>query len=125
MANEIKVKLSITAEKNGAKYDRTVTFQDDMTGDSWETGVVDVTTSGIELTELQIGTIGWIYVKNLSTGTDYIDIGWTDTGLHSADDISCRLYGGEATIFKSPGKTALFADANGSTQALEYAIIEL
>ena len=125
MANEITVKLSLIVNKNGAKYERHESFKDDMTGDAWDTGVVDITTSGLQLTDLEVGTYGWVYVKNLSSGTDYIDIGWRDTGLGSADDIACRLYAGESSIFKTPAKTALFADANGSTQALEYAIIEL
>ena len=67
MANEIKINLSITAEKNGAKYTRQENFTDDMTGDAWTSGIVDITTSGVQLTDLEVGTYGWVFVKNLGT----------------------------------------------------------
>ena len=123
MANEIKINLSITAEKNGAKYTRQENFTDDMTGDAWTSGIVDITTSGVQLTDLEVGTYGWVFVKNLGTDSSlYVDIQHTQ---NTADDNFCRLYGGESSIFKSSGLTALWADSSSGTQAVEYAIIEL
>ena len=123
MANEIKINLSITAEKNGAKYTRQENFTDDMTGDAWTSGIVDITTSGVQLTDLEVGTYGWVFVKNLGTDSSlYVDIQHTQ---NTADDNLCRLYGGESSIFKSSGLTALWADSSSGTQAVEYAIIEL
>ena len=49
MANEIKINLSITAEKNGAKYTRQENFIDDMSGDAWVTGVQQVGASSEDI----------------------------------------------------------------------------
>ena len=123
MANEISISLSISVSKNGAKYERNETFKDDMTGDAWTTGIVDVTTSGVQLTDLDVGTYGWIFVKNLGTSDSvYVDI---QSSQNQSDDSLCRLYGGESTILKSAGLTALWGDSSSGTQAVEYAIIEL
>jgi hypothetical protein len=123
MANEISVNLSISVNKNGAKFDRSESFKDDMTGDAWTTGIVDIVEAGVQLTELDVGTYGWIFVKNLgSSNTLYVDI---QSSQNTADDSLCRLYGGESTILKSAGLTALWADSSSGTQAVEYAIIEL
>ena len=123
MANEISITVSITANKNGAKFTRQESFQDDMTGDAWTTGIVDISASGVQLTDLDVGTYGWIFVKNLGSDSSlYVDI---QSSQNTADDSLCRLYGGESTILKSPGLTALWADSSSGTQAVEYAIIEL
>ena len=123
MANEISISLSITASKNGAKFERHETFRDDMTGDAWTTGIVDITSSGVQLTDLDITTYGWIFVKNLNTNNSiYVDI---QSSQNDSDDSLCRLYGGESTILKSAGLSELWADSSSGTQAVEYAIIEL
>ena len=123
MANEISITLSITAEKNGAKYTRQESFKDDMSGDAWTTGIVDITDSGVQMTDLDVGNYGWVFVKNLGTDkTLYVDIQHTQ---NTADDSLCRLYGGESSIFKTAGLTALWADSSSGTQAVEYAIIEV
>jgi hypothetical protein len=123
MANEISISLSITASKNGAKFERHETFKDDMAGDAWTTGIVDITSSGVQLTDLEISTYGWIFVKNLNTNNSiYVDI---QSSQNDSDDSLCRLYGGESTILKSAGLSALWADSSSGTQAVEYAIIEL
>ena len=75
MANEISISISLTATKNGATYTRTESFLDDMTGDAWTTGIVEITTSGVQMTDLDVGSYGWIFVKNLGTDSSiYIDI---------------------------------------------------
>ena len=123
MANEINITLSITAEKNGAKFTRQESFKDDMSGDAWTTGIVDITDSGVQMTDLDVGNYGWVFVKNLGTDkTLYVDIQHTQ---NTADDSLCRLYGGESSIFKTAGLTALWADSSSGTQAVEYAIIEV
>ena len=134
MANEIKVSISITAEKNGAKYARQVVFNDDMAGDTWETAVQEVGAGGSEdlITHENIGTYGWIFLKNLGTNSaNYVDFAHTAAALDGDDNI-CRLYGGESCILKcSAGAasasvvTELHAISSSGTQAVEYAIIEL
>ena len=122
MANEISITVSITASKNGAKFTRQESFQDDMTGDAWVTGVQQVGASYEDIiTHEDVGTYGWIYLKNLDAGANYVDF------AHTADDDDklCRLYAGESCVFKTFGLTALHAKSSSGTQAVEYAIIEL
>ena len=123
MANEIKISLSITAEKGGAKFIRQESFSDDMAGDAWSTGIVGITASGVQIADLDVGTYGWVYVKNITVGGSlYIDI---QSSQNQSDDNICRLYAGESSIFKTSALTALWADSSSGTQQLEFAIIEL
>ena len=133
MANEIKISLSITVKKNGAKFTRQESFSDTMTGDAWVTGVQQVGAASEDLiTHENIGTYGWIYLKNCGTDTSlYVDFAHSTAALDGDDNI-CRLYGGESSILKcSAGAasatvvTALHAISSSGTQAVEYAIIEL
>ena len=128
MANEISITLSITAEKNGAKFTRQESFKDDMTGDAWVTGVQQVGTATSEalVTHGDIATYGWVYLKNLGTdSTKYVDFGHDDPAAGSGDDAAFRLYGGESCIVKLAAITELEALSSSGTQAVEYAIIEL
>lgn len=123
MANEIKISLSISVEKNGAKYNRQESFTDDMTGDAFTSGIADIVEAGVQMTDLSVGIYGWVFVKNLDTDSSkYVDI---QSSQNTADDSLCRLYGGESTILKTAGLTALWADSSSGTQIVEYAIIEL
>jgi hypothetical protein len=133
MANEIKISLSITVEKDGAKFTRQESFLDDMTGDAWTSGVQQVGAASEDLiTHEDITTYGWIYLKNLGGNVNnYVDFGHNTAALNGDDNI-CRLYGGESCILKcSAGEgsaatvTALHAISSSGTQAVEYAIIEL
>ena len=123
MANEIKISLSISVDKNGAKYNRQESFMDDMTGDAFTSGIADIAESGVQMTDLSVGTYGWVFIKNLDTDSSkYVDI---QSSQNTADDSLCRLYGGESTILKTAGLTALWGDSSSGTQVVEYAIIEL
>ena len=122
MANEINITFSITASKNGAKFERHESFLDNMAGDAWVTGVQQVTTDDL-ITHEDIATYGWVYLKNLDTGANYVD--FSHDASAAADDLICRLYAGESCIFKTSGISALHAKSSSGTQAVEYAIVEL
>jgi len=126
MANEISISLSITASKNGAKFERHETFKDDMTGDAWVSGVQQVGASSEDIiTHEDITNYGWIYLKNCGTNTsNYVEFAH-DTAAVDGDDNICRLDGGESCILKASSQTALHAISSSGTQAVEYAIIEL
>tara|TARA_R100000789_G_scaffold1196_1_gene4067 strand:- start:17 stop:394 length:378 start_codon:yes stop_codon:yes gene_type:complete len=125
MANEISISLSITASKNGAKFTRQESFKDDMTGDAWVAGVQQVGASSEALvTHADITTYGWVYLKNLDTGANYVEFSH-DTASIGGDDSICRLFAGESCIFKTAPETAISAISSSGTQAVEYAIIEL
>ena len=124
MANEISISLSITAEKNGAKFTRQESFKDDMAGDSWSTGIIEIAASTTAITEVQVANYGWMYLKNCGTDTTlYVD--FAHDGAGDGDDFICRLYGGESCILKSAAETDLHAISSSGTQNVEYAIIEL
>lgn len=126
MANEIKINLSISVSKNGAKFERQESFSDDMAGDAWISGVQQVGASSEDIiTHEDIATYGWIYLKNCGTDkTLYVDFAHTAAAL-AGDDNICRLYGGESSILKSSAETGLFAISSSGTQTVEYAIVEL
>ena len=126
MANEIKIGINLSVTKNGATYTRNESFTDDMAGDAWVTGVQQVGTGAEALvTHADIGTYGWVYLKNLSTGSAYVDFGHDDPSASSGDDAAFRLYAGESCIIKTAAITELEAISSSGTQAVEYAIIEL
>lgn len=126
MANEIKIGISLSVTKNGATYTRSDSFSDDMTGDAWVTGVQQVGAAAEALvTHSDIETYGWVYLKNLSTGSAYVDFGHDDPSASSGDDAAFRLYAGESCIIKTAAITELEAISSSGTQAVEYAIIEL
>ena len=125
MANEISISLSIAASKNGAKFERYETFKDDMAGDSWSTGIVEIAASTTAITEVQVSSYGWIYLKNCGADPElYVEFAH-DTAAVNGDDNICRLYGGESCILKASSQTALHAISSSGTQNVEYAIIEL
>ena len=133
MANEISISLSVTVNKNGAKFTRQESFLDDMAGDAWVTGVQQVGAASEDLiTHEDIATYGWIYLKNCGTNAAlYVDFGHSTAALDGDDNI-CRLYGGESCILKASAGAAgatvvteLHARSSRGTQADEYAIIDL
>jgi len=123
MADEISVSITISASKNGALYARSETFTSDMTGDAWLIGVQDVGGDSEDIiTHEDLGTYGWVFLKNLDSGSAYVDFGHSDV---VADDTICRLYGGESCVLKTAGLTQLHGKSSLGTQKIEYAIIEL
>ena len=126
MANEISISLSINVSKNGAKFSRQESFTDDMSGDSWSTGIIEIADSSTQITDVQVVNYGWIYLKNCGTSASlYVDFGHDDPSASSGDDAAFRLYGGEACIVKLAAILELEAISSSGTQAVEYAIIEL
>lgn len=124
--SDFKINVQIIFDHNGAKFERSESFTDTQTGNAYAAGIADIDTGGdTAVADADVGTYGWIYVKNLTTsGSAYIDIGHSAEGF-AADDAICRLYPGEASIFKTAGLTALYADSSSGTQQLEYAIFQL
>ena len=125
MANEISISLSINVSKNGAKFSRQESFTDDMSGDSWSTGIIEIADSSTQITDVQVVNYGWIYLKNCGTSASlYVDFAHTAASL-AGDDNICRLYGGESSLLKSSAETGLFAISSTGTQNVEFAIIEV
>tara|TARA_R100001082_G_C4323504_1_gene142242 strand:- start:195 stop:599 length:405 start_codon:yes stop_codon:yes gene_type:complete len=134
MANEIKISINLSVEKNGASISKKVTFNDDMSGDAWANGVVDIATGGItEITPKEAsagigasGNWGWVMLSNLNTAADdYAIFSWTNSV--AADDHVAKLYGGESCIipFKLGSVNTLFCQAYENACKIEYIIIEL
>ena len=124
MANEIKIGINLSVSKAGATYTRNESFTDDMVGDEWVSGVQEITTNEVIVDHADVGTYGWVYLKNLGTNASlYVDFG--RESIADATDKICRLYGGEACIIKTAGLTGMYAVSSSGTQLVEYAIIEL
>jgi hypothetical protein len=118
MANEIKIQMSITAEKNGAKVERQVSDSIDMAGHSMTHGVQGIPTGGEVFVESDIlGTAGWAYVKNLDAD-NYVTL-----GSHASSNHLVKLLPGESALFRCAG--SLYGAANTAECKVEYIIIEL
>lgn len=123
MADEVNITITISTNKNGAEFSRSESFKADMAGDAWLIGVQDVGGDSEDIiTHEDLGTYGWVFLKNLDEGSAYVDFGHSDV---VADDTICRLHGGESCVLKTAGLTELHGKSSFGIQKIEYAIIEL
>ena len=117
MANEISVGLFLTADKGGAKVNRSESTTIDMIGASLTHGVQQVPTGGEVLVESDVlGTVGVCFVKNLDS-SNYITI-----GSHTSSNHTIKLLAGESTIFRAAG--SVYAASQTGTINVEYILIE-
>jgi len=109
MADEISLSLSCDITKDNFKaFFRPGTISPDLTSATGDAGVKTCSTSFSQmLSSANASTAGYMFFRNLSTGTaqtqDVIDI--TFTG--STNQVFCRLGPGEVACFR--GSTALAA----------------
>ena len=118
MANEIHTNVSLRVEKGGAKVNRVESVSIDMTGESYTSGVQEITISGgevlIESTEL--GTTGYVFIKNLDA-INFVTFGSNATANHTI-----KLKAGECALFRANG--AIYGLADTAVCNVEYIIIE-
>ncbi len=124
MADELRVTASLTYEKDNDS----ITFSPDtsvitVAGQQRTGGVQQVTTTkeALVMNEILVTTQGWAWFRNIGTDSSLaIQIGIVVGGTFH--DV-LELNGGEFAISRTAGEQ-LYAQAVGSTQYLEYAIIE-
>lgn len=116
MADELKIGLVVSYDKNGAKYVRSEHQEVDITGDSIGGQIQSIPTSNTALVvPAAIGTVGWVYIKNLDA-TNYVSVGLTGS-------YTIKLLAGESTMFRAAG--TIFALANTGACLVEYQMFEL
>lgn len=90
MANEIAVRMMLRLKESGepgVDID-TLTQYFDMTGTEYVYGIFSIGTSAENIAKGDVGTWGWVYMKNLDS-TNYVD------GGDDADNPSIQMKAGE------------------------------
>ncbi len=118
MADEITGRLVLNVSKGGAKIARSESFSIDMTGDSFISGVQGIPTTGEILVEAdELGTAGYVYIKNLDS-TNFVTVG---NAAASTNHI-IKLKAGECCLFRA--FQPVYVDADTAACNVEYIIIE-
>ena len=117
MANEINVSLSLRYANSPTSASMTSSFIADQAGSKYEAGVQTVGLTEENLAKNDVGTIGYIAVRN-TDATNYVELG-SSTGVYSV-----KLRAGESCFIPWEGSQVI-AKANTATCDCEYLIIEL
>lgn len=118
MANEIAVTVGLTFTKSGVTSTADLaTTNFDMTGTDYIRRTQLVGTSEEALDVGEIGTAGWMYVKN-NHATQTVSF---RGGSAEADFV--KLKAGESAVFRLASDTP-YAIASGADTNIEYLIIE-
>ncbi len=118
MANEITISASLSFSKGGktASAGRSG-LQDDMTGSNYFQGTQTIGTSEEALNKGDIGTPGYIWVRNLDA-TNFVEI---RAGSSAADVV--KLMPGKMALFYLASSTP-YAIADSGACEIEYLILE-
>lgn len=121
MANEISVSLGLYVSKGGMQSQRSESKSITMTGNAITHEIQALTTTEAVLVEgADLGTPGWVFVKNLDTA---IDVYIGKVKISSNGDAMCiTLSPGESCLFRA--KTAIYAMSASGTPSVEYIIVE-
>lgn len=124
MAEEIQISTFATVEKGTFK--RTIepaNMSITMNNVGAAGGIVDVGTSEEDLSVTDIGTEGWLFIKNLedpATSSDYVTYGPKDTTMTAFG----RIEPGETHMLRlEPGITVRWA-ASAGTVPIEWLLLE-
>lgn len=117
MANEITISASIRYSKAKASAGLATTYNADQTGDKYEAGVQTVGTSEENLVKGDVGTIGWVALRNMDA-TNFVEFG-AATG-----ELPVKLLAGKGTVIPW-NATVCIAKANTGACLVEYLLIEV
>ena len=118
MATELTATISISHTANGVDFAETiVSSTEDLTGNGITAGVMSVTTAALAVPLGGVTTPGVAYFKNLNA-TNYIEIGWDDSGFVAAS----KLLPGQVALI--PLINAPWAKANTGACLMQYRILE-
>lgn len=115
MADELKLQLSLTFEKNGAVITRQLSDQFDVAGSATISGTPSIGTSDEVLALGDVATNGYLLLHNLNA-TNYIEFGSDGASYPN------RLNAGEFGVMRWNG-AAIHAKANTAACLLEYILI--
>jgi hypothetical protein len=116
MANEITVSASLHYSKNKASAQLSTSYSATQTGDKYESGVQIIGTTEESLAKNDVGTIGFLAVRNLDT-TNFVSFGHT-TGVYDV-----KVLPGMGAVIPWNG-TSVFAKADTANCEVEYLLIE-
>lgn len=114
MADEINVQCAVTVSKGGVyftSFPNANSFKADMEGDAASGQLQTVTSTDEQLNfgePASVGTVGSLYVKNLSE-TEYIQLSW-NTGGSFAANVFDTLLPGEGRFYH-PKQDAVYCKA--------------
>lgn len=115
-ANELNLNTTFTFNKNGSTLQRSVSVNVTVSGNVTQYGVQTIGTSDETIPLGDIGTIGYVYLKNLDV-TNFTTAG-TD-----GSNYQIKLKAGETALFRLNG-AALHMKSNTAGCKVEYGIIE-
>ena len=118
MADELKATLTVRYTKDSVSAKTPgATISLDVTGEGIQSGVQSIDTSAEALGKGDIGTIGWVWLKNLDL-TNYVEL-----SVDSGTNMFGKLNPGEETFL--PIHTAnIHAQANNNACRVQYMLIE-
>ena len=117
MANEISVSLSLRYSNSPTSASLAASFLADQVGSKYESGIQTVGTAEENLAKNDVGTIGYIAVRNTDPD-NYVELA-SSTGVYSV-----KLRAGESCFIPWEGAQVI-AKANTAACDVEYMIIEL
>lgn len=115
MSAELTANIVINFAKGGAEITKSVGTTVTVAGTKYQTGIQNIGTSDATLDKGDVGTIGFVYLKNLDA-TNYCDFGADGTNY------PLRLNAGEFGYFRWNG--AVHAKAHTAATDVEYVILE-
>tara|TARA_X000001382_G_scaffold130367_2_gene124990 strand:+ start:1901 stop:2266 length:366 start_codon:yes stop_codon:yes gene_type:complete len=120
MAKEITASVALSVVSAlGIKADRSDSASIDMSGDSIHHGITSVGDSGTALEHAELlaeDTVGWVFLKNLSTTVT------ATIGTHATSNHVIQLKPGEFALFRANGD--LFGDTASGTALIEWLTID-
>lgn len=118
MANEITISVSIAVSKNGLSEDLAFTGNlVTLTGSNWMKNIQSVGTSEEAILLGDVGTPGFMIVKNLDA-TNFVSI---RSGTGAANTV--KIKAGEVALFRHSG-SAPFAIADTGACRIQYLLLE-
>lgn len=117
MGDEIRISATLRYAKNQESSSITTAFTADQTGSAFESGLQTVGTSEEALVKGDIGTIGYVGVRN-TDATNFVELGAVTA------EYSVKLAPGEGCVM--PWKrTNIYAKADTASCKVAYTLIEL
>jgi hypothetical protein len=117
MANEVQISATLRYSSSPASASLATSYFDDQTGDKYQAGVQAVGTSEESLDKGDVGTIGYVAVRNMDE-TNYVQFGVT-TGVYTV-----KLLPGKGCVMPWNGANT-YIKANTAPCNVEYLITEL
>ncbi len=117
MANEIQSSFTLRYSNSPTSASVTASFNADQAGTKYEAGVQTVGTAEENLAKNDVGTIGYLAVRNTDS-TNFVQLG-SSTGVYSV-----KLRAGESAMLPWVGAQVI-AKADTANCDVEYLIIEL